>query len=37
LFDIARRYNTTCKAIVDANGGVETVVNTPKALLIPVS
>lgn len=35
IFDIARRYNTTCDAIQKANGLTEAVVMNPGALLVP--
>ena len=35
VFDIARRYNTTCKAILDANNISGSVLTEKKALLIP--
>lgn len=35
IFDIARQYNTTCQAILSANGLSESVLAASKALLIP--
>jgi len=35
LFDIAKRYNTTCQAIAQANGFFDAQIAEPKALLIP--
>ncbi len=36
VFDVARRYNTTCAAVSEANGLTEPVIPEARALLVPV-